>query len=254
MDASKSFRRRAPPSETWTRISRCALENTPASKESPPAESRSCTSSSSRSPGRCETTLRRCANAPSSSLARIPSIPPRFQAARTASSRSNVFSWMLCRSSSSRQDFPHFVRVDSPQVISLQRRLDTIAMPLPERNARLILCCCFQQNCSNAAQRQVLLALCQQRRAHSLPPVRFRYIQRNHVRQRRIFLRQDKSHNLPGVLCHHSVCPWQLQKISQHGFGISDPRREARLVQPQQGSKVPWLMGTQRDRHGAIVG
>src|SRR5258708_5206046 len=153
---------------------------------------------------------------PSSTPAKIPSTPPQFPAAQTAGSHSNHFSWMLRRFSCARQNFPHFVRVDFLQIVTFQRRFDTITMPVPERNARFIVDCRFQQNRSHAPQCQVLFAFRQQRRSHSLPPMRLRHVQRNHVRQRRIFIRQNKSHDPPGVLRHQSVRRRQLQKISQH--------------------------------------
>src|SRR6266436_2536118 len=115
-------------------------------------------------------------------------------------------------------------------------------MTLPDRNARLSLPCCFQQNRSHAPQRQISLALRQQRRPHPLPPVRFRHVQRDHVRQRRILLRQNESHDFPAILRHRPVRRRQLQKISQHCFGIRDPRRKTSLVEPQQRRKVPWFV------------
>src|SRR5712692_11201816 len=145
-DASRMFGRLERLAGKWLRAFLCARGSKSASKESRPIESRSYTSSNSRSLGSRGRALRKCADAPSSSPAKTPSIPLRSPTAQTTSSRSNCYSHMLTRFSRARQDFPHFVRVDLPQVIPLQRRFDTIAMPLPEGNARFIAGCCFQQN------------------------------------------------------------------------------------------------------------
>src|SRR5207245_8765052 len=55
--------------------------------------------------------------------------------------------------------------------------------------------CSFKQYRAHSAERQVCLVFLQQFRANSMPPVRFRDIKSDNMRERRIFFAQDEPDN-----------------------------------------------------------
>src|SRR5438270_12967506 len=83
--------------------------------------------------------------------------------------------------------------------------------------------------------------------------MRFGNIQSNDVCEWRIFFRYDKTYNLPLFFGHQTIRAWKVQKVAQHGFRVSDPRREAGLVQAVEGEEVVCLVAAKRDRHGLTL-
>src|ERR1700682_6433468 len=180
---------------------RSVHENKPASKESRPIESRSYTSSRSRSSGLREKGLRKSADAPSSLPAKIPSVLRRFLTAGTEHIRSILFSRMLFGFGRWRlQELAHLVSVKTAQIVALQSRFDTIAVALPEGNRRLIVHCGFQQDRPYSPHGKIRLQLLQQGGPDTVPPLPLGYVQRNDVRQRRVLFRQNEARG--GISLH----------------------------------------------------
>jgi hypothetical protein len=126
-------------------------------------------------------------------------------------------------------------------------------MPLPERNSTFIIDCRFEEDGAHAAQRQILFALRQHRGANSLPPMRFRDIQCDDVREGRIFLGQNKPGNSRAIRRNNAIRARNCQKIVQRSLRIGNSSREAGLIQPVQSSKVVRLIGSKHNRHPAIL-
>src|SRR5580704_14511537 len=151
------------------------------------------------------------------------------------------------------QNLAHFVGIQPGQIVALQHCFDTIAVPLPERNSRLIVDCRFKQDGTHAPQRQISLDLCEQRRTNSMPAMRCSDIQGDDMRERRIFLSQNEPRDPRSIRRNNTIRAGNGQKMVQRSFRIGNPGREAGLIQPVQGSKVVRFIGPKRNRHPAIL-
>jgi hypothetical protein len=97
----------------------------------------------------------------------------------------------------------------------------------------------------------VRFAFAHQIGADSPPPVRFRNIQRDNVRERRILLRKDEGNDSPCVFRKKTFGTGLRKKITQHRFRIRDARRKTRLVQFVQRGKITRFILSNRYRHAA---
>src|SRR5205809_6895816 len=84
-----------------------------------------------------------------------------------------------------------------------------------------------------------------------MPPVRFRYIKSDNVRERRIFFAQNESDNFRAVYRDQAFRTRLRKKVSQHGFGIRNARRKTRLIQFVKRSKIVRLVLSNRHIHAA---
>src|SRR5580693_4575716 len=86
-----------------------------------------------------------------------------------------------------------------------------------------------------------------------MAPVRFGNVQRDDMRERRVFLRQNKARYLLTVQRNNAIGARDRQKVMQCSLRIRDPNREAGLIQPVQRSEVVRFIRPKRNRHPAIL-
>ena len=143
----------------------------------------------------------------------------------------------------------HFVGVDAVQVIALMDGYSAVPMALPERQSGSIFDAGFQGNFTHLSSTQFLLAARQQLRPNAVAAVAFGSSQRQDMRERRIFFRDDEPNNR-GMFRRYDATPLRHpQKIREHAPRVRNAPREALMIKHNKFMEIGWLVSAQHHRH-----